>query len=153
MIVNTHTEKVVQVRKTVLELLLAYGDHNCLLCEQTGNCELQDLVYEHGIDQFRIKSEFKPWPKDESNSMITRDQNKCVLCGRCVRGCLEVQVNGVIDVAARGSDSYHHHLQPLDAQGLQLRFLRRVRECLPHRGVDLQTGPFQGASRGRSARR
>jgi len=106
MIVNTHSEKVVQVRKMVLELLLAYGEHNCLMCEQTGNCELQDLVYEHGIDQVKIKSEFKPWPKDESNSMITRDQNKCVLCGRCVRGCLEVQVNGVIDVAKRGSDSF-----------------------------------------------
>ena len=47
-----------------------------------------------------------PKPKDESNPMIIRDQNKCVLCGRCVRGCLEVQVNGVIDVAARGSDSF-----------------------------------------------
>jgi formate dehydrogenase alpha subunit len=106
MIVNTHSEKVVQVRKTVLELLLAYGDHNCLMCEQTGNCELQDLVYEHGLEKVRFKSDFKPKPKDESNSMIIRDQNKCVLCGRCVRGCLEVQVNGVIDVAMRGSDSF-----------------------------------------------
>lgn len=106
MIVSTHTPKLTQVRKTVLELLLAYGDHNCLLCEQTGQCELQDLVYEHGIDHVSIKSEFVPRPKDASNSMILRDQNKCVLCGRCVRGCLEVQVNGVIDVATRGSDSF-----------------------------------------------
>ncbi len=106
MVIHTHTERVVQVRKTVLELLLAYGDHNCLLCEQTGDCELQNLVYEHGIDRIRIKSDFKPRPKDDSNSMIVRDQNKCVLCGRCVRGCLEVQVNGVIEVALRGSDSF-----------------------------------------------
>ena len=106
MVVHTHTDKVIQVRKTVLELLLAYGDHNCLLCEQTGSCELQDLVYEHGIDRVRYKSEFVVKPLDTSNTMIVRDHNKCVLCGRCVRGCLEVQVNGVIDVAARGSDSF-----------------------------------------------
>jgi predicted molibdopterin-dependent oxidoreductase YjgC len=106
MVVSTHTDKLVQVRRTVLELLLAYGDHNCLLCEQTGDCELQDLVYEHGIDRVRFKTDFVPKPKDMSNTMIVRDPNKCVLCGRCVRGCLEVQVNGVIDVAERGSDSY-----------------------------------------------
>jgi predicted molibdopterin-dependent oxidoreductase YjgC len=106
MTVHTHTERVIQVRKSVLELLLTYGDHNCLLCEQTGSCELQDLVYEHGIDRVRYKSSFKPSPRDDSNTMIVRDPNKCVLCGRCVRGCLEVQVNGVIDVAARGSDAF-----------------------------------------------
>ncbi|ABK19180.1 formate dehydrogenase subunit alpha [Syntrophobacter fumaroxidans] len=106
MVVNTHSPKVVGVRKTVLELLLAYGDHNCLLCEQTGSCELQNLVYEHGIDHVRIKSEFVPKIKDDSHPMIVRDHNKCVLCGRCVRACLQVQVNGAIDIAARGSDSY-----------------------------------------------
>jgi len=106
MSVHTHTDKVAGVRKTVLELLLAYGNHNCLLCEQTGNCELQDLVYEHGIDHVRFKSDFVPKPLDDANAMIIRDQNKCVLCGRCVRGCLEVQVNGVIDIAMRGSDSF-----------------------------------------------
>jgi len=106
MVIHTHTERVIQVRRTVLELLLTYGDHNCLLCEQTGNCELQDLVYEHGIDHVRFKKSFMPGPKDDSNTMIVRDQNKCVLCGRCVRGCIEFQVNGVIDIAARGSDAF-----------------------------------------------
>ena len=106
MVVHTHTDRLKRVRKTVLELLLAYGDHNCLLCEQNGRCELQNLVYEHGIDHVRFTSEFVPKPKDDSNPMIVRDNNKCVLCGRCVRACLQVQVNGVIDIANRGSDSY-----------------------------------------------
>lgn len=104
--VSTHTDRLTQVRKTVLELLLAYGNHNCLMCEKNGECELQNLVYEHGIDAVRYKAGFVPKPLDESSSMIVRDPNKCVLCGRCVRGCLAVQVNGVIDMAARGSDSY-----------------------------------------------
>ncbi len=106
MIVTTHTERLAKVRKTVLELLLAYGDHNCLLCEQNGSCELQNLVYEHGIDAVRFTTDFVRKPIDDSSTMMVRDQNKCVLCGRCVRACLSVQVNGVIDIAARGSDSY-----------------------------------------------
>lgn len=106
MVVHTHTPRVTRVRKTVLELLLAYGDHNCLTCEQNGSCELQNLVYEHGIEHVRFKTDFVPKHIDNTNPMIVRDQNKCVLCGRCVRACLQVQVNGVIDIAARGSESY-----------------------------------------------
>lgn len=49
MVVNTHTERVVEARKLVLELLLVQGDHNCLFCDSNGDCKLQDLVYEHGI--------------------------------------------------------------------------------------------------------
>ncbi len=106
MVVYTHTENVVQVRKMVLELLLAFGDHNCLFCESNGICELQNLVYEHGLENVWYQTDFKPIPLDDSNPMIVRDLNKCVLCSRCVRACLEIQVNGVIDVANRGSESF-----------------------------------------------
>lgn len=106
MVVHTHSERVVRVRKTVLELLIAYGDHNCLLCEQSGNCELQDLVYEHGIEKIRFKAEKILKERDISHPMIIRDSNKCVLCGRCVRACLNVQMNGVIDIAGRGSEAF-----------------------------------------------
>lgn len=104
--VSTHTERLFQVRRTVLELLIAYGNHNCLLCEQNGACELQTLVYEHGIDSIRFKTNYASKPIDDSHPMLVRDPNKCVLCGRCVRACLNMQINGVIDVAARGSESY-----------------------------------------------
>ncbi len=106
MVVHTHTERVVQVRKTVLELLLAYGDHNCLFCESNGACELQRLVYEHGIARVPFDPHVVPVPKDDTNPLIVRDHNKCVLCGRCVRACLSVQANGVIDFGGRGSDSF-----------------------------------------------
>ena len=58
MVVHTHTQKVIDVRKTVLELLLAYGKHDCILCEKLGKCELERLVYEHGIQQVRYKTDF-----------------------------------------------------------------------------------------------
>ena len=78
MVVHTHTEKVMQVRKTVLGLLLAYGDHNCLFCESNGACELQTLVYEHGIQNVGFKSNYTLVPKDDTNPLIIRDHNKCV---------------------------------------------------------------------------
>jgi formate dehydrogenase major subunit len=106
MVVHTHSAKVMRVRKTVLELLLAYGDHNCLFCEFSGSCELQKLVYEHGIRELPFKTTFVPVPKDESSPLIVRDHNKCVLCGRCVRACLAIQGNGVIDFGGRGSDAF-----------------------------------------------
>lgn len=106
MVVHTHTKKVIQVRKTVLELLLAYGDHNCLFCESSGRCELQKLVYEHGIQHVPFKTHYVPLPKDDTNPLIVRDHSKCVLCGRCVRACLNLQSNGVIDFGRRGSDSF-----------------------------------------------
>lgn len=105
MVIHTHTDRVVQVRKTVLELLLAYGDHSCLYCESNGACELQKLVYEHGITHVPFKADVAHRPKDESNPMIVRDHGKCVLCGRCVRACLNIQGNGVIDFAGRGSNA------------------------------------------------
>lgn len=106
MVVHTHTERVVRVRKTVLELLLAYGNHNCLFCEASGACELQKLVYEHNIQQVPFKASHLAVPRDDSNPMIIRDHSKCVLCGRCVRACLALQGNGVIDFGGRGSDAF-----------------------------------------------
>jgi len=103
MVIKTNTERVMAARRMVVELLLASGDHNCLLCESNGNCELQDLVYEMKIERPRFPIESPGHPLDDSNPMILRDLNKCILCGRCVRACNEVQVNRVIDFGYRGT--------------------------------------------------
>lgn len=102
MVVRTNTERVIEARKMIVELLLASGDHNCLTCEANGNCELQDLVYELKIEAPRFPIDSPGWERDTTNPMIVRDLNKCVLCGRCVRACQEVQVHNVIDFAYRG---------------------------------------------------
>jgi predicted molibdopterin-dependent oxidoreductase YjgC len=102
MVVHTKTERVLRARRLVVDLLLASGDHNCLLCQSNGSCELQDLAYELGIESFRFPVDSPGYPKDTSNAMIERDLNKCILCGRCVRACNEVQVNEVIDFGYRG---------------------------------------------------
>jgi formate dehydrogenase major subunit len=105
MVVNTTTPTVLQARRTVVELLLASGDHDCLACEMCGRCELQEVAYRLGIKAAPYRIERKPLPLDESHPMILRDPNKCIHCYRCIRGCNEIVVNEVLDMGYRGNES------------------------------------------------
>ena len=102
MVVRTRTDRVLRARRLVVQLLLASGDHNCLTCQANGTCELQEMAYELGVETLEYAVDSPGYPKDTSNAMIERDLNKCILCGRCVRACNEVQVNEVIDFGYRG---------------------------------------------------
>ena len=103
MVIRTSTPAVRAAQKMIVELLWSSGDHNCLTCEQNSQCELQNLVYWLKIDKPRFNIESPGYAPDNSNTMIHRDLNKCVLCGRCIRACNEIQVNEVLDFAMRGS--------------------------------------------------
>jgi predicted molibdopterin-dependent oxidoreductase YjgC len=103
MVIKTDTKKVRDAQRLIVELLWASGDHNCLTCEKNGDCELQNLVYWLEIDKPRFRIDSPGYPQETSNSMISRDLNKCILCGRCVRACNEIQVNEVLDFMERGS--------------------------------------------------
>ena len=103
MVVRTDTKQVRDAQKLVVELLWSSGDHNCLTCEQNGQCELQDLIYFLKIEKPRFPIEPPGYALESTNTMIQRDLNKCVLCGRCIRACNEIQVNEVLDFSMRGS--------------------------------------------------
>ncbi len=101
MVVKTDTPEVQMIRKISIELLLAYGKHDCMVCEANGNCTLQNLAYEHGIEQPRFSADVKHPAIDDANPFIIRDPSKCVLCGRCVQVCNDIQVNNAIDFGYR----------------------------------------------------
>jgi formate dehydrogenase alpha subunit len=103
MVIRTNTPAVRAAQKMIIELMWSSGDHNCLTCEQNGQCELQDLVYWLKIEKPRFDIKAPAYAPDNSNTMIQRDLNKCILCGRCVRACNEIQVNEVLDFANRSS--------------------------------------------------
>ncbi len=100
--VKTETPMVQSVRKIGIKLLLADGKHDCMVCEANGDCTLQRLAYEYGIEQHGFRTKVKPLEIEDSNPFIIRDASKCVLCGRCVQVCNDIQVNNVIDFGYRG---------------------------------------------------
>lgn len=106
--VVTEDEEIIQIRRGILELLLAEGDHNCLYCDANGECELQALVYKYDIQQTAYEYPKRAREIDyESSEGLKRNENRCVLCGRCVKACKEIQLSNVWDFTDRGS---HTHL-------------------------------------------
>ncbi|MCD6295344.1 MAG: formate dehydrogenase subunit alpha [Deltaproteobacteria bacterium] len=105
MVVETESERVVKSRKINIELLLASGHHNCLTCEANGDCRLQDFAYKYQVETFRFTETPSKYPAETNNAMIIRDFSRCIMCGRCVQACNEVQVNRAISYGYRGSES------------------------------------------------
>ncbi len=103
--VTTDSPEVLRSRRLNIELLLASGNHNCLTCEKNGACKLQALAYQYGITDIRFKGQTQQYPKDDSNPLIVRDFSRCILCGRCVQACNDLQVNRAIGYGYRGAAS------------------------------------------------
>lgn len=102
MVVETESPAVVEARKTILELLLSNHPADCLTCEKNGDCRLQDYAFMYGVRGPAFDGERHDYPLDDSNPYIVRDLNKCILCGKCVRACAQVEGRSVIDFAYRG---------------------------------------------------
>ncbi|MBN1282151.1 MAG: (2Fe-2S)-binding protein, partial [Proteobacteria bacterium] len=105
-VVRTHTAKVRQARRHVIDLLLSAHYGECYACARNNNCELQALAKEYGVDFFRFGHPEKPrYEKDQSSHAVYRDMDKCVLCRRCVRTCIDFQEVGVFEAAHRSDSS------------------------------------------------
>jgi predicted molibdopterin-dependent oxidoreductase YjgC len=104
MVIKTESARVDASRRMVLELLLASGNHNCLICEANGECELQALAYRYSVPYPLFGNPLDTrYYYEENNTMIVRDFSKCIMCGRCVRACNERQVNLALSIGYRGS--------------------------------------------------
>ena len=102
----TNTEKVRPSRKMTLELILSNHDRKCLSCVRSGNCELQKLCKEFGVDvEDRFDGEMARYNFDDSAAHMVRDNNKCILCRRCIAAC-DQQGISVIGANARGFDTH-----------------------------------------------
>jgi formate dehydrogenase major subunit len=104
MVINTSTDKVLRERKFILELLLSEGNHDCITCEANGECKLQELAYQYGINNTnaRYPGARRERVFDDSSRFIVRDSSKCILCNKCVVACNNRGVHGILFKNNRG---------------------------------------------------
>lgn len=105
MVIKTKTPKVIEARKTILELILSNHPQDCLNCIRNQNCELQDLAAEYVIRDNPFEYKTRGYELDYSTPAIIRDQNKCILCRRCVDACSVTQSVFALGLENRGYDS------------------------------------------------
>lgn len=100
----TNSERVQKAKKITLQLMLSTHDESCLSCERNGNCELQHLCKEYGVEKENpYQGEYKTYDYDDSTLHLVRNNNKCILCRRCMAACKDQHVN-VIGANDRGFD-------------------------------------------------
>ncbi|MDD3089371.1 MAG: NADH-dependent [FeFe] hydrogenase, group A6 [Candidatus Omnitrophica bacterium] len=104
--VRTTSSRVRRARKNIIQLLLRNHVGECYSCARNNNCELQSLAKEYGVTSYKFGHREEPrYIKDLSSYSVERDMNKCVLCRRCVRTCIDLQEVGVLEAAYRGAET------------------------------------------------
>ncbi|PKP11009.1 MAG: NADH:ubiquinone oxidoreductase [Bacteroidetes bacterium HGW-Bacteroidetes-4] len=104
MVIKTNTMRVLNARRTVLELILSDHPADCLICAKSGNCELQDMAHKLGVREIHYKGEMSTYKPDKSPSII-RDMDKCIMCRRCEMMCNQVQTVGALWGINRGFEA------------------------------------------------
>lgn len=105
MVVATQSERLHRLRKTTVELLLSDHPNDCMVCIRAGDCTLQELAYRFNVRGSRFRGQMRSHNRVDENPFVQREQNKCVLCGLCVRVCDEIQGEGAIGYANRGFET------------------------------------------------
>jgi len=105
MIIHTHSPKVLQTRRVLVELMLASHPDSCLVCDEANRCELRRIAadLDIGLPRFRIRKHY--YPVEDENPYIIRDMSKCILCRRCVAACQNRKGGKMFSVAYRGFGS------------------------------------------------
>jgi NADP-reducing hydrogenase subunit HndD len=102
--VQTHNMRVLNARKTVLELILSDHPFECLVCAKSGHCDLQNMAIKMGVREIPYKGEQSTY-KEDTSPAILRDVDKCIMCRRCETMCNDVQTVGVLSAINRGFES------------------------------------------------
>jgi formate dehydrogenase major subunit len=107
MVVNTKSQKVLDARKFVLTLIFSERNHFCMYCQVSGgDCELQNRAYDEGMTHWDLQPNWTPYEVDASHPTIVLDNNRCILCRRCVRACGELVGNHTLGFEERGAKSF-----------------------------------------------
>ena len=100
--IATHDPEIVQIRRSVLELILSTHPNDCLQCPRSGNCELQRLAAAFGIRDNPYPNRYEPLPRDETTTSLVLNPEKCIKCGRCALVCQQMQNVWALEFIGRG---------------------------------------------------
>lgn len=104
MVVENETEEINKIRRDIVDMLFVEGNHFCMFCEKSGNCELQAMAYRLGICAPKFPYQFPVRQIDASHPDIYIDRNRCILCGRCVEASQELDGKCVFEFVGRGPE-------------------------------------------------
>lgn len=127
----TKSEKINQLRKLAMELLLAAHPEDCSTCPKYGRCELQTLIQYMGVSAARMRTRVKGFPSNEKNPLLIHDMNRCVLCGRCVRACNDLRGVKVLQYNQNELETYVGTLQDKLLKDSACRFCGACAEVCP----------------------
>jgi len=102
MVIESDTPALLQHRKNIIDMMFVEGNHFCMFCEKSGNCELQALAYRFGITAPQYPFQFPEKDVDATHPDIMLDHNRCVMCARCVRASQELDGKNVFQSIGRG---------------------------------------------------
>lgn len=103
-VVENDTDEILQMRRDIIEMMFVEGNHYCMFCDKSGNCELQAMGYRLGMLQPKYPFLFPVCEVDASHPHIYLDLNRCILCGRCVQASRDIDGKHVFDFVGRGPD-------------------------------------------------
>ena len=103
-IVQNETEELNAIRRDIVDMLFVEGNHFCMFCEKSGNCELQAMAYRLGISAPRFPYQFPNLDVDASHPDIFIDRNRCVLCARCIQASRDLDGKDVFGFVGRGAE-------------------------------------------------
>ena len=103
MVVESDSEQVLAIRRNIVDMLFVEGNHYCMFCQKSGDCELQALAYRFGITAPKYPYMFPDRDLDTSHPEIWVDHNRCILCARCVRASRDLDGKSVFQFVGRGA--------------------------------------------------
>jgi [NiFe] hydrogenase diaphorase moiety small subunit len=102
MVIENNTPELLQHRRNIIDMMFVEGNHFCMFCEKSGNCELQALAYRFGITAPQYPFQFPEKDIDATHPDIMLDHNRCIMCARCVRASKELDGKNVFESIGRG---------------------------------------------------
>jgi len=146
MVINTHSPRVIERRKTIVKLMLASHPDSCLVCDKGNRCQLRQIASDLGIGLVELQRIPQMASIEEVNPFLERDLSKCILCAKCIRACQELVVEGAIDYFRRGFTTIPATLNNVPLENSECTFCGTCVALCPTGALTEQEKAYRGTT-------